>query len=286
MAHVLFIHHILGRTDGVEAFASDLRSAGHNGRRPGSVRRPRLRRRGRRVRPTRNSSVTSPSDASRRRGGCAPRRRRVRRVVVGSHAGPTTRPDPPHPAARSSTRPACRSRVSGPSGRGRTTCRCRSTARTTTSSSPTRATSTPPASSSPPSAPTSPSSFTYPGDQHLFFDRSLPPFDPGPPTSSPAEPSSSSPRADPAPADVRRGGRAPARGLIVIPTRLGRSPVRVPMRGLSTLVLLDELVARSDATTRAVIRFNPVAAPAQRGGSGPGCSTSRSATRRPRPSRC
>ena len=29
MAHVLFIHHILGRTAGVEAFASDLRSAGH-----------------------------------------------------------------------------------------------------------------------------------------------------------------------------------------------------------------------------------------------------------------
>ena len=82
----------------------------------------------------------------------------------------------PAPRARCSTSRACRSRASGPSAPGPPACRCRSTAWTRTSSSPRRATD---AAREIVAALGSDLAelYTYPGDAHLFADRTLASYD-------------------------------------------------------------------------------------------------------------
>ena len=175
MAEVLLFHHIQGLTEGVQAFADDLRAGGHTVHTPdlyggttfGSIEEgfefqkgvdgDALRRRGRRrICPPAWSTPASPGACCRRSGW--PRRAPARR-------------------ARCSTSRASRSPASGPSDRGPRACRCRSTAWTRTSSSPRRATSTPPARSSQTLGPDLAELYTYPGDAHLFADRTLASYD-------------------------------------------------------------------------------------------------------------
>ena len=157
MAEVVLFHHVQGLTDGVRAFAEELRSGGH------TVHTPDL------FDGTQPATVDEGVAHSRTIGDDVLRERADRAVAdltkgmvyAGFSFGPARRSGSPRPgpahAARCSTSPVSRSPASGPSGRGPTASRCRSTAWTRTQSSRWRATSTPPASWSRRSGPSWPS---------------------------------------------------------------------------------------------------------------------------------
>ena len=177
MAEVLLFHHVQGLTDGVRAFADELRAGGHTvhtpdlfeGERPATLEegvalRAEARRRGARRagRPGRGRPA--------RRAWCTP---------ASPGGGPPSgwpRPGPAR-AARCSTSPACRSPASGRSGRGRTASRCRSTAWTQDPFFALEGDLDAARELVAPSGPSCGELFVYPGDRHLFTDSSLPSYD-------------------------------------------------------------------------------------------------------------
>ena len=177
MAEVVLFHHVQGLTDGVRAFADELRAGGHtvhtpdlfDGQRPATIDEG-------------IELVSSLGDALATRCAEAVAGLPAGLVYAGFSWAARRRSGSRRPgrarAARCSTSRSSRCPPSGPSARGPPGSRSRCTAWTRTRTSPGRATWTPPASWSPPSALSVAELFTYPGDQHLFTDSSLPSYDP------------------------------------------------------------------------------------------------------------
>ena len=125
MAEVLLFHHIQGLTEGVKAFADELRAGGHtvhvpdlyDGQTFGSIEEGFALPEGRRRR-----------CAGRRRVADLPAGPGLRRLLLGRPAAQRLAQTRPARRARCSTSRASRSPASGRSARGPTAYRCRSTA--------------------------------------------------------------------------------------------------------------------------------------------------------------
>ena len=178
MAEVVLFHHVQGLTDGVRAFADELRAGGHTVHTPDLFdgERPATHRRRRRVRAKHRRRGARRGGPTRRSPTCP-----TGLVYAGFSWGAAPRSGWPRPgparAARCSTRPACRSPASGPSGRGRTGSPVQvhgmdkdpffalegdlDAARELVATV----------------GPELGELFVYPGDRHLFTDSSLPSYD-------------------------------------------------------------------------------------------------------------
>ena len=178
MAEVVLFHHVQGLTDGVRAFADQLRAGGHTVHTPDLFdgERPATHRGGRRATRRRSATRCSTGGPSGPWPTCP-----TDLVYAGFSWGagrPSGWPRPGRaPAARCSTRPACRSPASGRSGRGRRGAgagprhgrRIRSSALEGDIDAARELVAT--------VGPELGELFVYPGDRHLFTDSSLPSYD-------------------------------------------------------------------------------------------------------------
>ena len=183
MAEVLLFHHAQGQTAGFEAFADELRRAGH------TVHTPDLFD-GRTFASIDEGVAYAEADRlpgelierGERGADQLPARAGLRGLLARCAPGAEARADPRRRARGAAVllvRPGVGVRAAG-----RRACRCRSTGWTPTRSSSARATSTPPASIV--GVPEQAELFLYPGDQHYFADSSLPSYDARPRRCSPS----------------------------------------------------------------------------------------------------
>ncbi len=178
MAEVVLFHHVQGLTDGVRAFADELRAGGHTVHTPDLFEGELPVSRRRRHRLHARASATRSTQRADQAVADLPAGLVYAGLLLGRLHGAAARPDPGRrPRARCSTSRASRSPASGPSGRGPTACRCRSTAWTRTRSSRSEGDIDAARELVETVGPELAELFVYSGDRHLFTDSSLPSYD-------------------------------------------------------------------------------------------------------------